>query len=143
MVGVLLFCTGLAGAGGAQHVGGVLLQGFQHGAGGKAEHARVPQVVAGGQQLLGLRAGGLLDEADHVAAAAGLLAHGRDGFAGFDVAVARFRSGGLDAEGDEMPLGSQHGGLADSGAEQRFIADQMVSGHHQHQGVGAVAVGHP
>ena len=120
----------------------MLLQGFQHGAGGKAEHARVPQVVAGGQQLLGLLAGGLLDEADHVTAIAGLVTRARDGFAGLDVAVTRFRGRGLDAEGDQIPLGGQCGGLADGGAKQGLVADQVVGRHYQHQGVGAVAVGH-
>ena len=142
VAGVLLLRAGLAGAGGAQHVGGVLLQGFQHAAGGKAEHARVPQVVAGGQQLFGLLAGGLLDEANHVAAAAGLLTHARDRLAGLDVAVTRFRGRGLDAEGDQIPLGGQCGRLADGGAEQGLVTDQVVGRHHQHQGIGAVAVGH-
>ena len=128
------------GSAGAQHLRGQALQLRQDGAGAKQEHAAVPGEAAGGEELLGGGPIRLLDEAgDRHRRGRGV--PGGEGFGGLDVAVARFRRRWHDAEGHQ--LAGQGGGHAGGhrGPEALGIANHMVGGEHQQQGVGAAGGG--
>jgi hypothetical protein len=104
---------------------------LQQGVGAHAEHAAVPQEIAAFQVGLGGGGIGLLDEALDVAGLAAL-----DGLACLDVAVARFRAGRPDAEGDQLALGGQRCRFLRLTQELLDRRDQVVGRQHQHDGVG-------
>ena len=76
------------------------LEFFQHHAGLKAEHPRVPEELAGFQVVNGHRERGLFDESGNP-----MPFH--QGFTFFNVTVTRFGSRRRNAEGDQIPLGGE------------------------------------
>ena len=120
---------GDAGAGGVQDGGTVLRHFAQHDAGPKAEHAGVPQEVAGGDVLVRGGKVGFLDEAfDGVALR-------------FDIAIAGFGAIGADAEGDEFALCSELHGAGNSLRKGSLVGDEVIGGEHQQAGIFAVRCG--
>ena len=129
-VGALVF---QGTATGAHHLGRQTLQLRQDGAGTEQEHATVPGEAPTGQKLFGRGAIGLLHEApDGHRRRCG---RGIEGLRRLDIAVARFRSGGHDPEGDQLAGGGGGNGRLNGGPEPFSPLDHMVSGEHQQQGI--------
>ncbi|CRS25503.1 hypothetical protein PAERUG_P48_London_17_VIM_2_01_13_06314 [Pseudomonas aeruginosa] len=118
---------------GVVDVGVVLLQFFQVAAGAEQEHAAVPVVAAGGDELAGAGFVGLLDEALHPADAFRQLRIG----ARADVAVAGLGAAGGNAEEHHLALFGGVGGQRQGLLEGALVLDHVVGGKDQQQFVAA------
>ena len=94
------------------------------------EHARVPEILARGEESLGGRAVGLLVEGAHLAHATAC--------AGADVAEARLGRRRVDAEGDELALARRGDRDGERLLERGHVANQVIRGQHHHHGIGAL-----
>ena len=124
------------GAAGAHHLRRQALQLREDGAGAEEEHAAVPGEAAGGEEGLGGGQIGLLHEAGDRHRRGGI-----EGLGGLDIAIARFRRRGHDAEGHQPTgLGGRDTG-GHGGAEALGAVDHMVGRQDQQQGIGAAGGG--
>lgn len=112
-------------------VGLVAAQLFQIGRRLEHEHAAVPVIAARFQEAFGRGEIRLFDERGHVVGAAARL----EFVAAADVAVARVRAFGRDAERDETVVrGNLRGGLRGL-HEGRLVQDHVVGREHEQQGI--------
>ena len=102
----------------------------QHHFGAEHEVAAVPEIAVGDIARGGRRIG-LLDEGFHLADRRSVLRR-----LGPDIAVARGRMGGLDAEGDDRARHRGRQGGAAGRGEFLGVGDEMVGGDHQQDGPG-------
>jgi len=119
-------------SGGLKNVGPELFECLQPDRGLEHEHAGIPEVTTFGQVLL--RGGGVglfhkaLDRHGGFAAACACL----------DVAVARFRPAGLDAQNDDAAIGSFPDGLLHGLGESSSVGNGLVGRGDDQHWVGAV-----
>lgn len=103
----------------------------EHVVGGKAEHARIPEVTPLAAVLLRELEVGFLDKRDHVVAFM------------LDVAVAGFGVGGTDAEGDQAVVPGNPTRPVNGRDEGRPVVDQVVGRQDEQLRPGAVVSRHP
>ena len=99
------------------------------------KHAGVPEVIARGNELLGPVQVGLLGKAAYVqrSLVAGIVA-------GLNVAVAGFRTGGLDAQHHHVVTGRGQGdGFVERLQEARLVGDDVIGGKDAQDGIGILA----
>ncbi len=117
---------------GRQHRRGEAFQFRQEGRGAEQEHTAVPVIIAGGQITLGGGLVGFFDKAFHRTNASIIQRS-----AGLDVAIAGFRGGGDDAEGDQVSGFRLRRDLENRGAKAGDIGDDMIGGQDQQQWISA------
>ena len=107
----------------------VFFQLFEEAAGAEQEHAAVPEVTAGLDELGGAFHVRFFDEVRHAADA-----FGQQRIVGrLDVAVAGFRFGGRHAEQHHFAVFGSHGGQGQGALQGFLVFEHVVGRQHQHQ----------
>ena len=106
----------------------------------EAEHPRVPEIVAGGDVGAGLVDRRLLDEANRGERRRPVAG---DRGAALDVAEARLRMRGTDAERHQRAVLREARGARDRRHERRVIADEVIGRQHEKHDVVAMAAVRP
>ena len=102
----------------------------QHGSRREAEHARVPQVIAGFHIFAGRFKAGLFDKTHHLVAIR------------LDIAIACFGGHRFDAKGDQFALCGQAYCLGDRQRKSGLVGDQVICGQHQQDRIVTMAGSH-
>ncbi len=111
---------------------------LEHARGAHHEDARVPEVLAAREVLLGRRGVGLLDELRRPVRQRASPLELRQRLGCADVAVARLGTSGVDADGDDVAVLGSGDRCVDRVCPHVPVFEQVVAGKHHHDRVGVL-----